>query len=106
MWEKPVGNYEKHDCKKDVSLREVVSVDVYDPYGMDYDWGYNNIDGDDGKQVAIQKHEKDGDKKVTVYKEPEEEKNEDDEITFGYNSNSYSITARNFKLESGLIQKS
>ena len=106
-------------------------MNVLDPYGMDYDWGYNNIDGDDGKQVSIQKQVKDGDKKVSVYEEPEKdgdkkvtiyedreeeeeeeedeeeegEENEEDDITFEINGNSYSIAARNFKmlLKMGII---
>ena len=125
-WGKPVGKYNKYDGKKNVSKE--VSMNVLDPYGMDYDydWGYNNIDGDNSRQVSIQKQVKDGDKKVAVYEEPEKDgdkkvtiyedqkeeeeeeedeedeeeegdENEEDELTFEINGNSYSIALRNFK---------
>ena len=73
MFGKPLGKYNKYDGKKDESKE--VSMNVSDPYGMDYDWGYNNIynnDGDDGvkgKQLSIPPGDKDKQVSTHIYKQ-------------------------------------
>ena len=94
------GKHNKYDGKKDESKE--LSMNVLDPYGMDYDWGYNNIyndDGDDGvkgKQLSIPPGDKDkqvsthkykqlydpkvnSDGVVTIPEDPEEDPEEEEE---------------------------
>ena len=71
-YDQRLGKYNKYG-KKDESKE--LSMNVLDPYGMDYDWGYNNLDGDfgddgdKGKQLSIPPGDKDKQVSTHIYKQ-------------------------------------